>query len=119
MLFYRGRPIPSEGLPLEMSRKKTSVLAYNTIFEGSGILHSNSGLQVTHRIFIAGYFMLLFDLTHDRAACERHISLPDQGNIILELRFHRPLPEVITCLLYLEYDNCVRIDQLRTVSTDL
>ena len=61
--------------------------------------------------------MLHFDLTPDRAAFEGHISLPDQGNIRLELLFDRPLPEVITCLLYLEYDNCVRIDQLRTVST--
>ena len=59
--------------------------------------------------------MLLFDLTPDRAASEGHISLPDQGNIRLELRFDRPLPEAITCLVYLEY-NCVRIDQLRTVS---
>jgi hypothetical protein len=61
--------------------------------------------------------MLLFDLTPDRAASEGHISLPDQGYIKLELRFDRPLPEAITCLVYLEY-NCVRIGQLRTVSTD-
>jgi hypothetical protein len=101
-----------------MSHEKTSVLAYNTLFEGSGIRHSNAGLQVTHLMFIAGYFMLLFDLTPDRAASEGHISLSDQGNIRLELRFDRPLPEAITCLLYLEYDNCVRVDKLRTVSTD-
>ena len=69
-------------------------------------------------MFIAGYFMVLFDLTTDRAASECHISLPDQGNKRLELRFDKPLSEAITCLLYLEYDNCVRIDQLRTVSAD-
>jgi len=64
-LFYNGRPIPSEGLPLDMSHEKTSFLAYNTVFEGSGISHSNAGLQITHHMFIAGYFMLLFDLTPD------------------------------------------------------
>jgi hypothetical protein len=32
-------------------------------------------------MFIAGYFMLLFDLTPDRAASEG-ISLPAQGNMI-------------------------------------
>ena len=68
-------------------------------------------------MFIVGYFTL-FDLTRDRAASEGHVLLPDQGNIRLELQFDRPLPEAITCLLYLEYDNCVRIDQLRTFSTD-
>ena len=63
-LYYNSRPIPSIGLPLDMSHEKTSVLAYNTLFEGSGIRYSNAGLQVTH-MFIAGYFMLLFDLTPD------------------------------------------------------
>ena len=75
-------------------------------------------MQVTHRMFIAGYFMLLFDLTPDRAASEGHISSPDQGNVRLELRFEKPLSEAVTCLLYLEYDNCARIEQLRSFSTD-
>ena len=38
-LFYNGKPIPSEGLPMNMCHEKTSVLAYNTLFEGSGIRH--------------------------------------------------------------------------------
>jgi hypothetical protein len=62
--------------------------------------------------------MLLFDLTPDRAASEGHISLPDQGNIKLEFQFEKPFPEALTCLQYLEYENCVRINQLRTVSVD-
>ena len=69
-------------------------------------------------MFIAGYFMLLFDLTPDRAASEGHISLPDQGNIRVELQFDKPLSEAITCLLYLEYGIGVRIDKLRTVSAN-
>jgi hypothetical protein len=83
-LFYHGRPIASEGLPLDMGHEKTSVLAYNILFEKSGIHHSNAGLLVTNRMFLAGYFMLLFDLTHDRAASEGHISLTGQGNIRVE-----------------------------------
>jgi len=69
-------------------------------------------------MFIAGYFMLLFDLTSDRAASECHISLPDEGNIRLDLRFEKPFSKAVACLLYLEYDNCVHIDQLHTVATD-
>ena len=103
---------------MNMGNEKTSVLAYNPHFEGSGIRHSNAGLQLTHDMFIAGYFMLRFYLTPDRDASECHISLPDQGNIRLELRYDKPLPEDVTCLLYLEYHNSVRIDQMRSVSTD-
>jgi hypothetical protein len=60
----------------------------------------------------------LFDLTPDRDASEGHVSLPDQENIRLELMFDKPIPDAVTCLRYLEYENSVRIDQLRSVSTD-
>ena len=47
-----------------MGHEKTSVMGYRTLFEGSGIYHSNSGLHIIH-MYINGYFMLLFDLTPD------------------------------------------------------
>ena len=101
-----------------MVHQKTSIVAYNTLFGGSGIRYSIAELQVTHHMFIAGYFMVLFDLTLVRAASEGHISLTEQCNIRLDLKFDKPHPEALTCLLFFEYDNCVRIDQLRIVSID-
>jgi hypothetical protein len=68
-------------------------------------------------MYIAGYLMLLFDLTPVRAASEGHTSHPDNGNIRIELKFVKDLPDAITCLLYVEYDNSVPIDYSRTVST--
>ena len=87
---------------MNMFQDKTSVLAYNTLFEGSGIRHSNVGLQLTHDMFVEGYFMPFFDLTHDRTASEGHVSLPDQGSIRMELKFDKAIADAITCLLYLE-----------------
>ena len=69
-------------------------------------------------MFLARYFTLLFELTPHRAISEGHISLPDQGKIGLEIQFDQPIPEAVTCLVYLEYNNGVRIEQLLTVSTD-
>jgi hypothetical protein len=60
-------------------------MGYRTLFEGSGIHHSNSGLQITHDMYINCYFMLLFYLTPDRSASEGHASRPDNGNIRVEL----------------------------------
>ena len=97
--LYNGNPFPSGGLPIDMGDEKTLVLAYNTLIEGSGIRQSKVGLQVIHRMFITGHFMLLFDLTPDLTASEGHISLPDQGNVRMELQFDNPLPEALTCLL--------------------
>jgi len=96
-LNVNGKQVPTEGLALNMGHEKTSVMGYRTLFEASGIHHSNSGLQI-YDIYINGYFMLLFDLTPDRSASEGHTSYPDSGNIRVELKFSKPLPEPITCI---------------------
>ena len=49
-------------------------VVYRTLFEGSGIHHSNSGLQITPDNYINELFMLVFDLTPDLAASEGHTS---------------------------------------------
>jgi len=62
--------------------------------------------------------MLLFDLTHDMAASEAHASPAESGAIRIELKFGDALKEAVTYLLYMECDNSVRVDLLRTVTTD-
>jgi len=62
--------------------------------------------------------MLVFDLTHDLGASEAHTSIPEQGNIRVELKFAKPLPEAITCLLYLEFHNSVLINLARNFTTE-
>jgi hypothetical protein len=97
---------------------ETSVNVYRTLFEASGIHHSNAGLKITHDMYIAGYFILLFDLTPDRSASEGHTSHTDSVNIRIEVKFVKILRYAVTCLLYLEYDNCVRVVSSRTVTID-
>jgi hypothetical protein len=93
-------------------------MGYRTLFQGPGIHHSKTGLQITHDMYMNGFFMLLFDLTPDHGASEAHKSLPENGNIRIELQFSRPFPEYITCLLYLKYDSTVLINFSRKVTTD-
>ena len=80
-LYVNGKQIPSEGLRIGMDHEKTSVMGYRTLFEGSGIHHSNAVLQITQDMYIAGYFLLLFDLTPDLGASEGYSSHMDNGNI--------------------------------------
>jgi hypothetical protein len=117
-VYVNGTPVPSEDLSPNMDHEKTSVMGYGTLFEGSGIHHSNTGLQIAHDMYINVYFMLLFDLTPDHGASEADTSLPENGNIRIEIQFSRPLPEAITCLLYLEYDSTVLINFSRKVTLD-
>jgi hypothetical protein len=42
-LFKNGKQIPSECLAMNIDQEKNSVLGFNTLFEESGIRHSNAG----------------------------------------------------------------------------
>jgi len=101
-----------------MNHEKTSVMGYRILFEGTGLHHSNSGLQITHDMYINSYFVLLFYLTPDRVASEAHTSLNENGNIGIVLQFSKPLPESFTCLLYIEYDSTVLVNFSLKVMTD-
>jgi len=41
-LFVKGKHLPNEGLTLGMDHQKTSVMGYSTLFEASGINHTNT-----------------------------------------------------------------------------
>jgi hypothetical protein len=116
-LFVNGKHFANEGLSLGMDHEKTSGMGYRTLFDASGLHHSKSGLHITHDMYIKGYFMLFFDLTPDRSASEVHTYHHKNGNIRIKLKY-KPLPEAITCQLYLEFDNSVLVDFVRTVTTD-
>ena len=87
-----------------------------TLFEGTRIRHTNVGHQISHAMYVNGYFMLLFDLTPYHVESEVHTSHPDSGNIRIEAKFKEALPTATT--LYTEYDSCVRIDSSRNATTD-
>ena len=89
-----------------MDHGNTFDMVYRTLFEGSGIHHSNTCLPITH-MYIIGFFTFLFDLTPDHGASEAHTSLPENGNFRIEIQFSRPFPDSITFLLHLEYDSTV------------
>jgi hypothetical protein len=42
------------------------------------------------------FYILGFDQPPDRETDEEHISLPHQGNVRIEARFNKPLPEPVT-----------------------
>jgi hypothetical protein len=67
--------------------KRRHSLPTTTLFEESGIHHSNAGLQITHDMYINGYCMLHYDLTPDRPASEGHVSHPDNGVVRIECKF--------------------------------
>jgi len=80
-LFVNGKQFPNESLSPGMHHEKTSVMGYKTLFEGKGIHHSNAGHQITHDMFVNGYFMLLL-ISHPTRALLRP-TLPNPNRAIL------------------------------------
>jgi hypothetical protein len=115
-MFVNGRHVPNETLTFDLSHEKTSVMAYKTI-RRFGHSPFELGTSIIHDMFINGYFVLL-DLTPDLAASEIHTSPAESGTIRIEITFKEALKKAITCLLYLEYDNSMRVDFYSTVTTD-
>ena len=74
--------------------------------------------MITLEMFTKGYYILSFDVTPDREADEEHTSLPGQGNVRIEARFKKPVPEPVTCILYAEYPGHVEIDNSRNVTLE-
>jgi hypothetical protein len=101
-LYVGGKQIASGGLHLNTENEKGSEMEYKTLFVGSGIRHSNADLQISHAMYVNGYFMLLFNLTPDYGASGGHTSHPDSGNIRNDAKFKKALPVATTCLLYTE-----------------
>jgi hypothetical protein len=73
-LFVNGQLYPIQVLSMDTSSQKTPVMAHNTLFDATGIHHSDTGLQIRPDMFLNGYFMQLFDLSSDRSAFASHKS---------------------------------------------
>ena len=75
--------------------------------------------MITMDMFIKGFYILGFDLTPDKEADKgRHVSLPRQGNLRIEARFKKALPEPVTCILYAEFPGYIEIDSSRNVTVE-
>ena len=87
-------------------------------FSSTGFHHDDRARMITLEMFTKCFYVLDFYLTPDRKADEEHIILPRQGNVRIEARFKKPLPEPATCILYAEFPRHIEIDNSRNVTVE-
>ena len=92
--------------------------AYDTLFSSTGIHQDDRAHMISLVTFTHGFYVLGFDLTPDLDAVEEHIILPRQGNVRIEARFKKPLPEPVTCILYAEFPGHIEIDNSRNLTVE-
>lgn len=60
----------------------------------------------------------VFDLTQDFSASDPFSNVLRSGDLSVQLRFEKDLPETVTLLVYLEMQSLIEIDKSRNVFTD-
>jgi len=119
-LYVDGMQIPSR--PIQPNFSKNDPLyveAYHTLFSGTGIHFLNEGNSISKDDYANGYTLFAFNLTPDLSAnCAGHWNLVKHGSLRLEVRFEKALSMTINCIVYVEFDNILKIDSSRQAIID-
>jgi hypothetical protein len=104
-LLINGEEHPQGGLEFKwMKRNNPDVMrAYHWLFANSGALARERGNLINYNSFISGYFILPFDLTHDRCN-QAHQHNAEFGYIDVQMVFEDALKRSITILYELVYN---------------
>jgi hypothetical protein len=94
------------------------ISCYNALFNATGILHNNTGNDISRAEYPNGYCLIPFDLTPDISAHEKHWNIQKSGSLGIDLRFAEPLSSTVTVIVFAEFDNLVEIDKDRNIITD-
>jgi hypothetical protein len=118
VLYVNGVQHSSELLTMDCSSPFGATRAYETLFSNTGTHHDDRAHMITLEMFTKVFYLFCFDLKPDREADEEYTNLPRQGNVRIEARFKKPLPEPVTCILYAEFPRHVEIDNSRNVTVE-
>lgn len=91
---------------------------YLGLFTDLNRYHTSPNININFSEYKDGYTLYAFDLTPDLASAENHMSVVKSGNIAIDVKFSKPLPETVTLISYAEYRNIVEIDKTRGIFTD-
>ena len=91
-----------------------SLRNYFTLFEATGKVFQDAGIDVNRREYEQGYSLVAWDLTTELedTGCYHIIK---KGDIRLELKFSRALTTPVNVVVYSEFDSCIKIDKDRKV----
>ena len=118
VLYVNGVQHPSAPLTMDCSLPYGVTRAHKTLFSSTDIYHDDRAHMITVETFTKGVYILGFDLTPDREADEKHISLTRKRNVRIEAMFKKPLPEPLPCILYAEFPGHIKIDHCRNIRVE-
>ena len=101
------------GKPLVMNMADGQYLqAYWSMMSSLGYNFRDDGCQLSRNEFDNGYYLICGDLTP--TLCNGQYDDPIQsGNLVIDLKFSVALPETITVIVYMEFNNTISINSSR------
>jgi hypothetical protein len=111
-----GKPLKLDGWPSPagVNEGRQYVDAYLNLFQVAGTIGKNGGSDITIDHFAKGYSLFAFNLDPELKV-GNYMNLVRPGNVRLELRFKKPLPETMVLILYSERFDVFKVDLPRNV----
>ena len=108
-LFIDGDSVP--GQPMEIS-EANMITAYQGLFDPRNPITPN----ITREAFKTGY--TLFQFTLEPYYGREFVDQIKKGNVCLKVRFSSALTETVSCLVYAEVPQVLKIDKARNIVTE-
>jgi hypothetical protein len=113
-LTVNGRDVNSSPYKIDFE-KKQHVVPYVFSHIGVGCHLLDDGFCMTRDSFAGGYALFAYDFSHDLCG-DNHFSPPESANVRLQLGWSKPLPAVISLVMYSEHFDLAEICRNREVS---
>jgi len=118
-LTVDGISVPGKALQLggwggDNADGRQYIDAYLNLSEVSGTMGQNAGNAITVEQFAQGYSLFAFNL-EPQLKSGNYMNLVTQGNVRLEIRFKRALPETMVAVIYSERNSIFEVDMARNV----
>ena len=116
--YVNGEQIPS--IPYTPNHtSKLCVREYFELFRSLNQLNAKPNLDVTYAQFLDGHTIYGMNLTTDASdPVDGHFNPLKRGNLRIDVRFESALAEVVTVLVFLQFDSLISIDKDFNVYTD-
>ncbi|GFQ95744.1 uncharacterized protein F54H12.2 [Trichonephila clavata] len=91
---------------------------YMSLFTDLGRYHKDQDINISFSEYKDWYTLFALDLTPDLSADGMHESISRNGNLTIDLKFSKALPETVNLIVFSEYRNVIEIDKNRSIFTD-
>ena len=115
-LYKNGVQVPSQAYTPNFEEKQ-NMRSYISISETCNTFYREKSVNISADEYINGYTLWGFDLTPAHCDDEDFFHLAETGNIKLELKLPSRAGNV-TCIIYADFDDILRIAYDRNVSID-